>query len=679
MRERILLLLVLGWGLTASAQSQSASTLVLLHTNDLHSHYRPANQAPYLGGVARLKTLIDRERRLAPHSLLVDAGDWTEGQIYYNLGAGAESYRMMGRLGYDIVTLGNHDWLNGPDAIMNALKAASIPTEFVASNAKLDAYSDAKALRTRVPEVTIREIAGVRIGFIGLLTFEFIYDQFLKPIQILSPFKAAIDLSQKLKKEQHVDFVVALSHNRLSINQEILKVAPEVDLIIGAHDHKKVVRPIRVDRPGHSTGILVETGRFGEYLGKLTLALDPQATPKVSVQNYELLPLAPTVQEDPEIAQAVDQLEGMLEDHYGPIFHDHVSDCEDDVLSTPVGTGESEVGDLLTDAVKEFTHADISIDHPRFIYGSLKPGPVRTADIMNIAPAVYNLKTDKSWTVKTIPIKGSLLNWLFNILFSPEKLADGEAPSFSGIQIVYDPVFKSPAAQQTFGEMDLGSLPGLGVLPASTVIRQMTIDGKPVQANRQYQLGMSGGMFKAIEFLNSILPGMIPLDQVKETGVETWKALEAYIAAHGPMRWDSFPYGVRKRTVGPDIAIVPGSVHLSFLGKSDEKANLRLEFQLANVGLSPSAPLPRAIHLTGNDPTNDPLIEMKPVEILEPMDLNALEPGDRQTVQASFTAPLLSGSNPISIRVQPAEHETATANNTWVVWFEEQQESIAQQ
>src|SRR5687768_3705153 len=114
--DRILLSLVL---LVYLLPISAFSGVTLLHTNDLHSHFRPGRGALKLGGVARLKTLIDQIREERPEALLVDAGDWSEGTIYYNLGTGLESLRMMEHLGYDIAVVGNHDWLNGPDTLLN--------------------------------------------------------------------------------------------------------------------------------------------------------------------------------------------------------------------------------------------------------------------------------------------------------------------------------------------------------------------------------------------------------------------------------------------------------------------------------------------------------------------------------------------------------------------------------
>jgi 5'-nucleotidase len=91
--------------------------LTILHTNDIHSTLRPAKEDVYgLGGLPRLKTVIDQRRAAnSGHpTLLLDAGDFSEGNIIYSLDQGRSMVEALTRMGYDAVVLGNHDFLDGP-------------------------------------------------------------------------------------------------------------------------------------------------------------------------------------------------------------------------------------------------------------------------------------------------------------------------------------------------------------------------------------------------------------------------------------------------------------------------------------------------------------------------------------------------------------------------------------
>ena len=199
--------------------------VTLLHTNDLHSHFRSDKSVLDLGGVARLKTAIDRDRKAAAHSLLVDGGDWSEGNIYYTLGAGLESIRMLDHLGYDVAVVGNHDWLNGADNLLNTIELAQTRVSFVSANLKTDDYGRADEFNQHILPYTIREVGGVRIAFIGLSTYEKIYDQYLKPVLIEDPVNMLEDLAATLKTR--VDAVVVISHNSISNNEKFFKKRTE--------------------------------------------------------------------------------------------------------------------------------------------------------------------------------------------------------------------------------------------------------------------------------------------------------------------------------------------------------------------------------------------------------------------------------------------------------------------
>jgi 5'-nucleotidase len=180
--------------------SVAPKTLTIFHTNDLHSHFRPNPQPPFLGGVARLKTLVQRLRREHPHSLLIDGGDWAEGHVYYLADAGAASIQIMEEIGYDAAVVGNHDWMNGPDQLLNALQVANERVKYVSANLDFDDYSRKRELMEKVLPYSIHEVNGIRVGVIGLSTFELIYDQYFQPVKITEPFLRTRRLAARLKK-----------------------------------------------------------------------------------------------------------------------------------------------------------------------------------------------------------------------------------------------------------------------------------------------------------------------------------------------------------------------------------------------------------------------------------------------------------------------------------------------
>jgi 5'-nucleotidase len=170
----------------------SGETLItILHTNDTHSQIDPlpANDKDYpdKGGVARRATLVKRVRKENPYTLLIDAGDVFQGTPYFNFYKGEVEYKSMSLIGYDVVTLGNHDFDNGVDGLVAAMKFANF--DFVSTNYDLRGTP----LESRVKPYVVRLIAGVRVGLFGLgiSPDNLITPENFKVVKYNDPLKAA--------------------------------------------------------------------------------------------------------------------------------------------------------------------------------------------------------------------------------------------------------------------------------------------------------------------------------------------------------------------------------------------------------------------------------------------------------------------------------------------------------
>src|SRR5262249_37879752 len=140
--------------------------ITILHTNDTHSQIDPLpdndRDYPNKGGVARRATLVKRVRRENPNTLLVDAGDVFQGTPYFNFYKGEVEYKSMSMIGYDVGTLGNHDFDNGVNALAAALKFANF--DIVSTNYDFRGT----ALESRVKPYMTRDLGDVKVGLFGL-------------------------------------------------------------------------------------------------------------------------------------------------------------------------------------------------------------------------------------------------------------------------------------------------------------------------------------------------------------------------------------------------------------------------------------------------------------------------------------------------------------------------------
>jgi len=260
----------------------SHKNITILHTNDVHSHVEPFSkdhsEFPNKGGFERRATLISEIRRQNPNTLLFDAGDIFQGTPYFNFYGGEIEFKLMSMLGYDAVTIGNHDFDNGIDGLNKQLP-----------NAKFDIISsnyDFKntILESKISNYKIYNKSGVKIGVFGLgIELEGLVSKDLyKETKYLDPIDIANDTAKKLKETGNCDLVICLSHlgykyekfpNKVS-DLNLAKSTKNIDLIIGGHTHTFMNKPVVVKNNVENDVLINQVGCFGLYLGRIDFSFD---------------------------------------------------------------------------------------------------------------------------------------------------------------------------------------------------------------------------------------------------------------------------------------------------------------------------------------------------------------------------------------------------------------------
>ena len=255
--------------------ADGARRITLLHTNDTHDHLDPfpagSGRQSGLGGIARRAALVKRLRKELGNVLLLDAGDAFQGTPYFNEWKGRLDYKLMSLVGYDAVTLGNHDFDDGVDGLVDAMQEATFP--FVCAN--LD-FSGAPALAKRVSPFLIREVGGIRVGILGA-TIAFnglVLPENHKGVEWLDPVLALTPLVKRLREEEHCDLIVLSSHlgtkgeGGRAGNLEIAAQVPGIHAIISGHTHIFMDEPAVVKNALGET-VVFEVGYGGTELGRL--------------------------------------------------------------------------------------------------------------------------------------------------------------------------------------------------------------------------------------------------------------------------------------------------------------------------------------------------------------------------------------------------------------------------
>ena len=405
----LLCLAVLAGCLIGVAAAQEGTEATILFTHDLHSHFLPAvdEDGGEYGGYARLMTAIRRQREIDPNAILVDGGDFAMGSLFQTAyPTAALELRMMGAMGYDATTFGNHEYdylssglcqmlyaaLESGDPVPAIVEANFLPPEDASEVWEAyEAYG--------VEPYMLLERGGVVYAIIGLSGYDCRDCAPSSGMILEEPAVAAqrtVDEAVAAAKAQfgREPVVVCLSHSGteggMGEDYELAQAVTGIDLIVSAHTHSTHSAPIVVGDTW-----IVSAGCYGKNLGvvKLTVSGDD-----VDFTDYELIPIDETVADDPEIAALVEQYKTEVENgylaNYGMTFdqvlveNPYEFDDSGDVKRT---AHESTLGNLFSDAykwaVEEATgqKVDVALTAAGVVRETIPMGPVRVSDVFNAA------------------------------------------------------------------------------------------------------------------------------------------------------------------------------------------------------------------------------------------------------------------------------------------------------
>ena len=387
-------LCVLPVGAVAEGCTQETNVTTILFTHDLHSHFLPQSTAEggESGGYARLKTVIDGERAMNPDALLVDGGDFSIGSLIQTLyTTQAAELRTMGAMGYDAVTIGNHEFDHkgvGFAEMLNSAKAAQqaavelllvdarpledmdayrerfgpvtpvLPTLLEANYAPADDNPDRAFIRSAmenygVTDCVTLERGGVTYGLFGLMGVDSDECAPTSGFTRTDAAKAAKRCVETLKGEG-AEIIVCLSHSGTgdslasSEDEELAKAVDGIDVIVSGHTHSTLAEPLVVNDT-----YIVSSGPYCQNLGSLTFSWDDGGEKRLL--DYRLIPIDETVAENPEIAGLVEQWKDMVGETYLARYgltYDEVLTHSDYDLNTPASAVQENngLGTLVSDA-----------------------------------------------------------------------------------------------------------------------------------------------------------------------------------------------------------------------------------------------------------------------------------------------------------------------------------------
>ena len=364
------------FAITGLADSKEKEVDVMF-LHDTHSHLNEFatvedEKTQILGGFAKIKTLINEQKEDNPDTLLLDAGDFSMGtliQVMYE--EEASEIRMLGELGMDVTTLGNHEFDYKAKGLANMLNRAvssgdRLPA-MVVCNVDWKAMEEAgltedqKLLKNAfanygVKEYVVVEKNGVKIAITGIFGEDCLDCVPNCPLKFTSPVAALQETVATIKEKENVDMIACVSHSGTwdkedkSEDEILAKNVPEVDLIISGHTHTKLDKPIR-----HGDTYIVSAGEYGKYLG--SLSMEQKKDGRWELDDYELILVDKDVKADEETQAKADSFMEKVDSKYLEQFG-YTADqvlCTNDIefaTSGDVGSKHTEMnlGSIMADA-----------------------------------------------------------------------------------------------------------------------------------------------------------------------------------------------------------------------------------------------------------------------------------------------------------------------------------------
>ncbi|MDB0027125.1 metallophosphatase [Flavobacteriales bacterium] len=247
--------------------------ITILHTNDMHSHIQPfkSGRNKGLGGMAQRAGLINSIREQEDNVLLLDAGDIFQGTPYFNFYGGELEFKLMSKMKYDAVTIGNHDFDNGLEGFAKQLPHANFP--FLIANYD---FNDT-ILKDKFKPYKIFNKGGIKIGVfgIGIELNELVPKKLYGNTIYKDPIETSNKYATHLKKEEKCDLVICLSHigfkykNDKVSDMVLATQSRDIDLIIGGHTHTFLKKPVRIQNLENKEVLINQVGWAGINLGKI--------------------------------------------------------------------------------------------------------------------------------------------------------------------------------------------------------------------------------------------------------------------------------------------------------------------------------------------------------------------------------------------------------------------------
>ncbi|UWQ20940.1 bifunctional UDP-sugar hydrolase/5'-nucleotidase [Jannaschia sp. W003] len=387
----------------SAGMAQAEFAMTILHTNDFHARFEPISKydgpcaaedneaGECFGGTARLVNAVrDAKARAGENVLLVDGGDQFQGTLFYTQYKGAMSAEMMNMLGYDAMTVGNHEFDDGPEVLREFAETIEFP--ILMSNGDV---TNEPLLSDVIEKSTVVEVGGEKVGLIGLTPQD--TDELASPgpnVTFSDPSEAVQAEVDRLA-EEGVNKIVVLSHSGYETDKTVAENTTGVDVIVGGHTNTLLGDMEGAEGP-YPTMVgdtaIVQAYAYGKFLGELNVRFDDDGN-VVEAAGQPLL-IDAAVAEDEATVTRIRELAEPLEEIRNRVVA---------TTAAPIGgdrefcrAQECEMGSLIADAMLDRVRdqgIDVAIQNGGGIRASIDAGEVTMGEVLTVLPFQNTLST----------------------------------------------------------------------------------------------------------------------------------------------------------------------------------------------------------------------------------------------------------------------------------------------
>jgi len=434
----------------APAHAQREHLINIIHTNDVHSRVdqvtssggacsaRQAAENQCFGGYPRLVTKIRDLRRNHPNPLVVDAGDYFQGSLFYTQYKSDAVKPFIQMIGYHAIALGNHEFDDGPAELQKFLTGLGTPV--VAANIDVSGEPRLQGLFTAS---TVVDVGGQRVGVIGLTTSDTALTSSPGPTVRFADHAETLRREVRALERQGVNKIVALTHVGAAEDRRLAAMVDGVDVYVGGHSHslfhngddrrRAAEYPVVVRTPSGAPALVVQAHTAGIFVGRLQVTFDARGVATAWEGNTELVDH--TVAQDPEAQAMVERMAGPLAELRAREVAPAAVALDGDRASCR--QRECNLGNLIADAMLWYTReagSRIAIQNGGGIRTSIPQGMVTFGQILEVLPF--------SNSVSTMELTGAeVVQALENGVSQAESMENpgtGRFPQVAGIRFTWD-------------------------------------------------------------------------------------------------------------------------------------------------------------------------------------------------------------------------------------------------